>query len=74
MTGQELRAFVLALLWLYVGAYFATVTALDFADSGPPNMIAIYPSGTGLDLRSFFEPIHQVDRMLRPHVWHPPLP
>ena len=74
MTGRNCWALVVALLWLYVGAYFATVTAVDVADSGPPNVWAIYPSFVGLDLRSFFEPIHQIDRRLRPQVWNPPLP
>jgi hypothetical protein len=65
---------VLMLLWLYVGAYLATVSAVDVADSGPPFTLAVYPSCNGLHLRSSFEPVHQVDRILRPHMWNPALP
>ena len=66
---------VLVLLCLYIGAYFATVSAVDFADSGPPVVVAIYSKCAWLNLRSFFQPIHKIDReWIRPKTWNPPPP
>jgi hypothetical protein len=67
---------VLLLLVGYVGAYVALVepvvmpsfgTSLMRSPPFPP--IPTYPSAW---MRRFFDPAHQIDRRLRPHVWDPP--
>jgi hypothetical protein len=62
---------VLLLLAGYVGAYYAMVDGIEVAASGPPSAVAIYPQCSWLDLGSFFEPIHEIDRKLRPGFWNP---
>jgi hypothetical protein len=63
------------LLALYVGAYYATVEPFDYSafisSRHPPprgTPIPIYSFG-GESAKTFFAPMHQVDRMLRPDVW-----
>jgi hypothetical protein len=58
-------ALVVAPLTLYVAAYFALVEVKY--TWGPRMVVPHYAFGTPVE---FFAPIHELDRQLRPKVWH----
>jgi hypothetical protein len=69
-------AFVVVLVGLYLGAYFAMVDSIDVAEMlssvrpyrGPARPFVFYRFGDDWS-RSFFGPAHALDRRLRPELW-----
>jgi hypothetical protein len=61
---------VFTLLGLYVGAYYALVRpALHDPGFGPLAMAPRYPSAIHRHAKPLFNPIHRIDRKVRPKTW-----
>ena len=85
MTSPGKPGFVLpvavtlaVLLGLYAGAYYGIVRAVDVTIAGPGanpdgsfdvRYVKLPDYGDDGQSRSFFAPIHWLDRRIRPHFW-----
>ena len=72
-TGRgwwALAGMVAASMAMYVAAYYSVVVPAKPELS--PTVVPLYPD-RGRLMEAFFEPIHQIDRVIRPQAWDPRL-